>query len=194
MKRFKNPKKVAITCVILVALIGIGFFALNRGYDYFMKKVYPIDYSSIVEKEAAKNSLEPALVYSVIKAESNFQPEAKSKAGAYGLMQLMPSTFEWLQTKMKSDSNLTTDDLLKPEINIQYGCKYLSMMLKEFKNQKTAICAYNAGNGAVNGWLKNADLSKDGTTLVKVPYPETEKYAASVLKNYETYNKLYKFK
>jgi soluble lytic murein transglycosylase len=194
MKRFKNPKKVAITCVILVALIGIGFFALNRGYDYFMKKVYPIDYSSIVEKEAAKNSLEPALVYSVIKAESNFQPEAKSKAGAYGLMQLMPSTFEWLQTKTKDDANLTTEDLLKPEINIQYGCKYLSMMLKEFKNQKTAICAYNAGNGAVNGWLKNADLSKDGTTLVKVPYPETEKYAASVLKNYETYNKLYKFK
>jgi soluble lytic murein transglycosylase len=194
MKKNKNAKKVIIACFVLLTALGIGFFALNRGYDYFMKKVYPTDYNTIVEKEAAKNNLEPALVYSVIKAESNFQPQAKSKAGAYGLMQLMPSTFEWLQTQNKSGKELTTDDLLVPEVNIQYGCKYLAMMLKEFKNKKTAICAYNAGNGAVNNWLKDSNYSKDGVNLEKVPYPETEKYAAAVLQNYETYNKLYKFK
>jgi soluble lytic murein transglycosylase len=194
MKKPKNPKKVIVACTVLLAFIVVGFFAMNRGYDYFMKQVYPTEYSSIVEKEAEKNNLNPALVYSVIKAESNFQPEAKSKAGAYGLMQLMPTTFEWMQTKTNSKVKLTADDLLKPEINIQYGCKYLAMMLKEFKDKKTAICAYNAGAGAVNNWLKNSDISKDGTTLEKVPYPETEKYSATVLKNYEIYTKLYQFK
>jgi len=106
----------------------------------------------------------------------------------------MPATFEWMQTKTKSTAKLTTNDLLQPEINIQYGCKYLATMLKEFKNQKTAICAYNAGIGTVNNWLKDSNVSKDGTTLEKVPYPETEKYVAAVLKNYEIYTKLYQFK
>lgn len=194
MKKARNSKKIVIACVILLGCVAIGFFALTHGYDYFMKKAYPIEYSSIVEKEAAENKLDPALVYSVIKAESNFQQNAKSNAGAYGLMQLMPTTFEWLQTKVKSNTKLTTDDLFVPEVNIKYGCKYLSMMLKEFKNQKTAICAYNAGSGAVNNWLKNSNISKDGKILAKVPYPETENYAAVVLNNYATYKKLYNFK
>lgn len=190
----KKHKKAILVFVLLLVLLIAGFFLLRSGYNYFMKKAYPTQYSTIVEKEAVKNQLKPALVYSVIKAESNFQPEAKSRAGAYGLMQLMPSTFEWLQTKVESKTKFTAEDLFVPEVNIRYGCKYLSMMLKEFKNEKTAICAYNAGAGAVNGWLKNSSYSKDGLTLDNIPFPETERYAQAVLKNYDIYNKLYQFK
>ena len=190
----KKHRKLVLTCIVFLILIGIAFFSLNHGYDYFMKKAYPTEYSSIVEKEAAKYNLSPALVYSVIKQESNFQPRVKSKVGAYGLMQLMPTTFEWLQTKLKSDTELTADDLLMPEVNIKYGCKYLAMMLKEFEDKKTALCAYNAGNGKVNSWLKDSSLSKNGKTLDKAPYAETENYSTAVLKNYAIYMKLYKIK
>ena len=181
------------TCLILVVILGIGFFALTQGYGIFMKQVYPLKYSEIVEREADANGLDKALVYSVIKAESNFDPSAQSHAGAMGLMQLTPETFEWVQTKIESSRELTEEDLLDPEINIKYGCKLLSMLLGMYSSEATALAAYNAGIGTVGKWLKDPDISKDGVTLDTIPYPETRNYTAAVLKNYDIYRKLSQF-
>ena len=181
------------TGIILLAVLGIGFFALTQGYEIFMKQVYPLKYSEIVEREADENGLDRALVYSVIKAESNFDPSAISHAGAMGLMQLTPETFEWVQTKMENSRELTEEDLLDPEINIKYGCKLLSMLLGMYSSESTALAAYNAGIGTVGNWLKDPEISKDGETLDIIPYPETRKYTASVLKNYDIYRRLYQF-
>ncbi len=186
-------KKVFVTCLILAVLLLLGYFALNHGYNNFMKKAYPLEYTDIVAKEATANQLDPALVYSVMKVESNFDPDAESHAGAIGLMQLTPDTFEWVQTKLKSDTKYTEADLYTPEINVRYGCKLLSLLLNKYSQKGTALSAYNAGIGTVNSWLKNPDISKDGETLDNIPYAETRKYVDAVLKNYDNYKKLYQF-
>lgn len=186
-------KKLFFACVSLLLLAAVGYGMLTNGYDYFMKKIYPIEYRELVEQAAAENNLDQALVYAMIKAESDFNPNARSHAGAVGLMQITPPTFEWLQTKLKSDTVLTEDDLLVPETNIRYGCHFLSILLNMYSEQKTAICAYNAGIGTVNRWLADSGISADGENLDRIPYPETDQYSTAVLKNYQIYKKLYHF-
>lgn len=186
-------KKILIACAVAAILLLLGYFALSRGYDFFMKKAYPLQYTDIVAKEATANGLDPALVYSVIKAESNFDPDARSHAGAVGLMQMTPDTFEWVQTKLKSDTKYTEKDLYTPEVNIRYGCKLLSMLLEKYSRKATALSAYNAGIGTVNAWLKNPNISKDGAAIDNIPYEETRNYVDAVLKNYDNYSKLYQF-
>jgi soluble lytic murein transglycosylase len=194
MKAKQNKsKKVLVTFVILAVLLLLGYFALSRGYYYFMTKAYPVQYTEIVAKEAIANQLDPALVYSVIKAESSFDPDAQSHAGAIGLMQLTPDTFDWVQTKLKSEKKYTQADLYMPEINIRYGCKLLAILLEKYSETGTALGAYNAGIGTVNSWLKDSDISKDGVKLDTIPYAETRNYVNAVLKNYDNYKKLYQF-
>lgn len=190
MKRYK---KAVITCTALAILLIIGYFTLNHGYEYFMKKAYPLKYTQIVAKEATANHLEPALVYSVIKAESNFDADVTSHAGAIGLMQLTPDTFEWLQTKLKSETKYTAQDLTAPEVNIRYGCKFLSILIEKYSQKRTALSAYNAGIGTVNSWLSDPSISQDGVTLGNIPYAETRKYVSAVLENYDKYSTLYQF-
>jgi len=189
----KLNKKIVVTCLTLVVLLIIGYFALSRGYNYFMKNAYPLKYTDIVAKEATANQLDPALVYSVMKAESNFNSDALSHAGAIGLMQLTPDTFEWVQTKLKTDTKFTDKDLYTPDVNIRYGCKLLAMLLSEYEQKGTALSAYNAGRNKVNSWLKDPNISKDGVALNTIPYPETKNYVDAVLKNYDNYKKLYQF-
>ncbi|HEX2985743.1 MAG TPA: lytic transglycosylase domain-containing protein [Caproiciproducens sp.] len=190
MKRYK---KTVIACVSLVILLFLGYLILTLSHDYFMKQIYPLKYSQIVAKEATANRLDPALVYSVIKTESNFNETALSRAGAVGLMQITPDTFEWLQTKLKSDTHYAAQDLRRPEINIRYGCKFLSLLLQKYPQKRTAVSAYNAGIGTVNSWLKDPLVSSDGEKLDRIPYPETRKYVESVFDNYEKYTSLYQF-
>lgn len=195
MKRIrpKINRKWMISLLAVAVVIAASCFLLNRGYQYFMKQAYPVRYESIVAKAAKENGLEPALVYSVIKAESNFRAEAVSHAGAVGLMQLTPETFTWLQTKLKGERAYTAEDLKTPEVNIRYGCKFLSILLEKYSVEKTSLSAYNAGMGTVNTWLKDPQVSKDGKTLERIPYDETRNYVSAVLENYQKYKDLYKF-
>lgn len=191
--RKTRRKSRAFVWVTLILLVVLGDFMATGGYQTFLKMIYPLEYQEIVEREAENNGVDKALVYAVIKAESNFDASAKSHAGALGLMQITPPTFEWLQTKLVSDIELTEEDLLDPEINIRYGCRMLAILTNMYSELKTAICAYNAGIGRVNGWLEDSNVSSDGTVLDRVPFAETDKYSTAVLKNYEKYKELYQW-
>ena len=186
----RRSVKVLLLLVIL-AMVGAGI--LKVGYAYFMRAAYPLQYSEIVEEEARTQGVDPALVYSVMRAESNFDPEATSHAGARGLMQLTPDTFDWLQTKLREDISYTEQDLYTPRVNIRYGCKFLQILQDKYSAQATALSAYNAGIGTVNAWLNNPEISQDGVTLDRIPYPETERYVGAVLRNYQKYKELYQF-
>ena len=175
--------------VLLAALLIAAAVLLRLGYNQFQKSVYPLRYSELVEENAKEYDLEPALVYAVIRAESSFDPDAHSRAGALGLMQLMPETFDWLQEQ--SGTQYTEQDILRPEVNIRFGCRYLSMMTQKYGVRRTALCAYNAGGGAVDSWLEDPQLSSDGKNLNRIPYPETANYADAVEQNYDQYKKLY---
>ena len=181
------------TLLLLAVLVVVGAGLLRVGDDYFMRTAYPLGYREIVEEEAQTQGVDPALVYAVMKAESNFDPNATSHAGARGLMQITPDTFDWLQTKLREGVPYTADDLYTPRVNIRYGCKFLQILQDKYPEQTTALSAYNAGIGTVNNWLSNPDVSQDGVELDRIPYPETERYVNAVLQNYHKYRELYEF-
>mgnify|MGYP000928633368 CR=1 FL=1 len=189
MKSAKK-KKLWKSGILLAVLLATAALLLRIGYIQFQKSVYPLRYTEYVDKYAEKYKLDPALVYAVIRSESNFDVDAKSHSGAMGLMQLMPDTFQWLQKK--EGDRYSDQALFRPEVNIQYGCRYLSMMVQRYRSLRTALCAYNAGSGKVDGWLKDSRYSSDGKNLSQIPYSETRNYANSVLKNYTQYKKLYR--
>lgn len=184
MKRFGK-----LVCLLLVlALVGVGIY---QAYFFLLKKAYPIEYEDIVIQETAKYEIEPSLVYAVIRSESSFRPKAKSKAGAMGLMQLTPETFQWLQSKVKPEEPLDDSALNDPEINIRYGVYLLYLLRRQYDDDTVVLCAYNAGMGNVNRWLSNTQTSSDGETLTSIPIEETRNYVDRVLKSKEMYEKLY---
>ena len=177
--------------LILLMLIVIVLIAIILNYNNILKMIYKTSYSNYVEKYAEEYNVDPLLIYSIIKAESNFDPDAKSSAGALGLMQLMPDTFEWLQTYYKDENDYKFEDLTDPAINIDYGVELLSILSKRYENEETMLCAYNGGLGNVDKWLDNKDYSDDGKTLKVVPFPETDKYRKLVEQNKSIYYQLY---
>jgi soluble lytic murein transglycosylase-like protein len=118
------------------------------------------DFSSLINQAAQKYNVNPQLVQAVIKAESNFNPQAVSSAGALGLMQLMPATAR----------GLGVTDALDPAQNIDGGVRFLSQLLKHYDgNTRLAVAAYNAGPGAVDRYKGIP------------PYQETQTYVNRVL-------------
>lgn len=184
-------KKLLITAAVLAILAVAAVFLLRWAHTRLLQKLYPRGYSAVVTDAAKETGLDPNLIYAVIRQESRFNADAESSAGAVGLMQLTPETFEWLQKKESGSAPLSSASLHKPEVNIKYGCRFLSFLINRYGVLHTSLCAYNAGQGRVDGWLKNAALSKDGKTLVSIPYAETKDYVRKVEQNYEQYKSLY---
>lgn len=181
--------------LILFVMVMVFFFVSDTSYKGAKGKVYGLfyqqQYGEEVHKYAQEFGVDEALVFAVIRTESGFRPEVVSSAGAMGLMQLMPSTFDWLQESMDGAVTYSSDSLLDPDINIKYGTYLLSILLKQYEVKDTAIAAYNAGTTTVDGWLQDSSLSPDGKTLTSIPYEETEHYVERVNHAYDLYQKLY---
>lgn len=140
---------------------------------------YPQNYQEIIKNCAKKYDLSKALIASVINVESGYDKNAVSKAGAVGLMQVLPTTANWLKNEKI--------DLFDPETNIDVGCEYLKMLYDKFENLTCALCAYNAGPSNVQMWLKSEKCSKDGKTLFYIPFRETREYTEKILKQEKIY-------
>ncbi|MCR5636862.1 MAG: lytic transglycosylase domain-containing protein [Clostridiales bacterium] len=185
MKPIKKFLLYVLIACIMLAIIG---FAFNRP---ILKMIFPVKHEEQINCECEKFGLEPSLIYGIIRVESGFDKNAQSHAQAIGLMQIMPETFAWLRDNNDTLPNVDIEQLYDPDINIEYGCFYINMLLNKFKNEETAIAAYNAGPGNVEAWLKNSEYSKDGITLYKIPIGETEKYIKRVSASKEVYKYLY---
>ena len=185
---------VTFTLLIFVGVM-VFFFVSDTNYKGAKGKVYSLlyrqQYGEQVEKYSKEFGVDEALVYAVTRTESGFRPEVESGAGAIGLMQLMPSTFDWLQESLDGEIVYSTDSLYDPDINIRYGTYLLSILLKQYEKTETAIAAYNAGTTTVDGWLQDSSISPDGKTLVNIPYEETSNYVDRVMHAYDLYKKLY---
>lgn len=186
-----------LTLILIVAILGaVIFFFTGDGMSGLKGKVYsivyPQQYSEQVSKNAAEFGVDEALIYSVIRTESGFRPEVESHAGAVGLMQLMPSTFEWLQERLDGSVTHTAAELTDPDVNVRYGTYFLSMLMEMYGGDvRTIAAAYNAGTATVDTWLGESQYSSDGRHLSNIPYEETARYADKVSETYEMYKQLY---
>lgn len=185
----KRLLKFIITLLILASIIFI-LFKVVKIDDIIMKKLYPLKYSEYVEKYAKEYNIDKYMVYAIIKAESNFNENAKSSSDAIGLMQIMEITA--IETARKMDLEVTEEDLFKPDLNINIGLKYFTYLLNHYNNNyPLVIIAYNAGMGNVDAWLKDGTIKEDGTDIENVPFKETNNYVRKILRDYEIYKELY---
>ena len=174
--------------IIILIVIAIGL----QNAEWVLKTIYPIHYRDLIEKYAEEYEIDPYLVVAIMKNESKFDPNAVSKKGAKGLMQIASVTGEWASERLNI-LNYSEDMLFEPEINIRIGVWYLHVLENEFGNNiEVMVAGYNAGNGNVKKWLENPEYSKDGKTLDKIPFNETKHYQRKVLRDYRIYHKIYK--
>lgn len=126
-----SPPQMVIlrVCMVLLALLLAAITLLNRGSDTVMNTAYPRKYDEYVTYYAGKYQIDPYILYSIIRTESNFNPQAESNVGARGLMQITEITFDWIKTKIAPDEPLTFDDLYDPEVNIRFGSYFISYCL-----------------------------------------------------------------
>ena len=154
-----------------------------------LTKVYKLEYTEYVKKYANEYNVDEYLIYAIIKAESNFEPNAESHRGAKGLMQLMYSTAEDISKRIGIELN--EDNIIEPDININLGTKYISMLIQKYNNINLALAAYNAGSGNVDGWIEKGTLKSDGSDIENVPFTETNNYVRKILRDYEIYKNIY---
>ncbi len=154
---------------------------------------HPLEYAGLIMENALLQDVDPALIAAVILCESSYNPEAESRLGARGLMQLMEDTAKWVASKFDEDGEgYSFDSLFVPDVNIRYGAWYLGYLTRRFDGDATkVVCAYHAGQGNVDAWLKNPAYSKDGVTLDVIPTSDTAAYAGRVLRARDVYRKYY---
>lgn len=187
LKGFLKKKRVKSAIFLSVLFLGLTLTLLIlKNQERFVPET---KYDSIIHDYSEKYGLDVSLVYAVIEAESNFNEKAVSSAGAAGLMQLMPETFEWI---LPTSTDGEKRDIFSPNQNVEAGCKYLSYLIKRFKITETALAAYNSGEGTVSLWLKNKEYSDDGISLKEIPYSETRLYVSKVIRRAYYYKKALK--
>ncbi|MBD2119891.1 transglycosylase SLT domain-containing protein [Trichocoleus sp. FACHB-262] len=154
----------------------------------FWQALYPFPFLQPIEAWSQERQLNPLLVTALIRQESRFQPQIRSVVGATGLMQVMPETASWIASQIK----LKQYKLDKPEDNIKLGTWYLAYTHREYDNNSLfAVASYNAGPGAVAGWVDKNTFSDLDQFVEAIPYGETKGYVKSVFENYWNYLRLY---
>lgn len=200
-QRRKKKRKKRSALQIAVIVLGLVLFSGAAGFGGYLiyeneqyhnaLRNYPLAYVDLIKQYADQYHLDPYLVQSIIRCESSNDPNAKSSAGAIGLMQIMPDTGEWIAHKINPDLAYSLDMLEDPATNIEYGCWYLNFLSQRFDGRMIEmISAYNAGHGTVEDWLSDARFAQDGQLSV-IPFEETALYYDKVVAAYQNYTTLY---
>ncbi|MBQ8619275.1 MAG: lytic transglycosylase domain-containing protein [Clostridia bacterium] len=203
-ERIPTPLRVILitvcVAVFLTSAVGITRSYLQRQEERRRLEAeaaeraqHPLEYAGLITQYALAQDLDPALVSAVILCESSFNPQAESRLGARGLMQLMEDIAGWVAHKLgEDDASYTFDRLYDAETNIRFGTWYLGYLSRRFDGDATKIvCAYHAGQGNVDAWLKNPEYSSDGVSLDVIPTQDTSAYASRVLRARDVYRKYY---
>ena len=187
----RGINRYAAIAIITVLAIILGAVTVGV-WELIDKLSHPRTYSEYIKKYSEEYNIPEYIIYSVIKVESNFDPDAKSSAGAMGLMQLMPDTFLWLTSDEHLGEGLGRSMMYDPEVSIRYGVYYLNYLYKKFDyNWDTAFAAYNGGEGNVAKWLADPKYSDGNGNLTDIPFKETANYISKVNRAIDTYKQLY---
>lgn len=185
--RRQTKIKTAICLLLLLSSLFFLIYTCDRVASRRRERaVLPL-----INAAAEEFDVPAAMILAVIRAESDFQADALSRAGAMGLMQLMPETFSFLCKELEEPH--AAQKITDPETNIRFGTYYLSYLFEKFGSWRVALAAYNAGEGRVGEWLSDPALSQGGT-LRRIPYPETAAYVKKALAYYVHYLEHYPIK
>lgn len=179
--RTRRRRGVLALLAVLAGLVALPF-ALGAP-ETVRKAVYPLRYEETIRQASRENGLEPTFVAGVIYAESRFRPDAESSQDAYGLMQMLPDTAEFVQRRSGIEG-----DFRDPRTNIRLGTWYLGYLDGRYRgNERLMLAAYNSGEGTVDGWISNDgfDIAED------IPFKETREYVERSLEARQKYEELY---
>ena len=170
-----------MAAVVVFAALGAFVYLQRTEPPWYARLWYPLRYSTNVRVYAAQDHLDPALLAAVIEAESKFNSDARSSAGAVGLMQLTPSTAKGI-AQYTGGSRFRVSDLTNPDLNMRYGAWYLGHLLDKYRNERLALAAYNAGQDNVDRWQREH---------VGIQFEETRDYVAKVERLKKIYRRTY---
>jgi soluble lytic murein transglycosylase len=170
------------TLGLLAALAASLLYVEQTKPGWYGKLRYPLAYEHVIVGHAENYDLDAALLAAVIYRESKFEADARSAAGAIGLMQLLPETAQGIALNT-GGSKFRVQDLYDPEINVRYGAFYLRRLLRKYGEEHLALAAYNAGQANVDEWL----AANEG-----IGFPETREYVDDVLELRDVYARAYK--
>ena len=152
---------------------------------------FPLVGWSTIKEEAKRYGIDPYMAAGLIRQESVFSPTAISRAGARGLMQVMPATGQ-LISKRQGIGTITAADLYNPSLNIKLGMNFLAQMLGQFNRIEYAAAAYNAGPGRAQRWIAERGSMDIEDWIESIPFSETRGYVQGVLRYAANYRRLYK--
>ena len=186
-KRRAGRRRLFLVVLVVIGAAG-GMIAASPLFHKAVKELsLPLRHEDVIRQQAADKHLDPALIAAVIYTESHFRDET-SAAGAEGLMQLLPSTADYIAS-LSGGTKFVHGDLSTPQINIAYGSYYLAYLLRKYNGSEVlALAAYNAGETKVNEWV----ASTDNFTVAGIPFPETRAYVSKVLTARKQYAREYK--
>ncbi len=170
-----------------------GYFAIDVSAlpDEYWHGLFPRPYWDALQRYSEENGLDPYLVASLIRQESEFNPGAVSRANAYGLMQLLPRTGKD-EAKKEGLHHFSTDSLLDPTMNIELGTHYFRQMIDHFGGQtEYALAAYNAGADRVEDWRASGNFRDVEEFVESIPFTETREYVQAIVRNAEVYKRVY---
>ena len=152
--------------------------------------VYPVLVREALNTQSKANGLDPALVASLIRQESNFNPRATSPVGARGLMQLMPSVGRTI-ARSKAIPGYTDESLYDPTVNITLGTQHLSGLFRRTSQLERVLAAYNAGESRVARWITKGGVGDPEMFTERIPFVETRDYVRAIIRNRAFYSALY---
>ena len=167
---------------------AVGLLDLPRSY---WEALFPKPYWTDLHKYSTLNGLDPYLVASLIRQESEFNPLALSRANAVGLMQLLPITGKKV-AKQEKLRHYNASLLYTPTLNLQLGTRYFKSMVDKYGGQyEYALAAYNAGDNRVEDWLGQGHYRDPQEFVESIPFTETREYVQAILRNASVYRQLY---
>ncbi|MDX9714235.1 MAG: lytic transglycosylase domain-containing protein [Dissulfurispiraceae bacterium] len=164
-------------------------FIAKSGYsDDLHELLYPAAYFDEVKEAAKETGVDPLLLLAIMREESRFASDARSIAGALGLLQLMPATAQRVAKSVKVPLT-NTNELCSPQTNIRLGAHYIKQLINRLGSVPMAIAAYNAGEHMVLKWIKEGNYNDIDLFIEDIPYRETRNYVKKVLTSYIEYTR-----
>lgn len=176
---------ITVVFVLLIFVLALFFQHINKKY------IYKLEYEELIDNYSEKYNIDKYFVCAVIKTESGFDEKATSSVGARGLMQLMPDTFNWIDSKIGENNNISFDDMYIAEYNIEYGTFLLSYLYNRYGSEELVAAAYHAGVSKVDSWLLDPEISDNGDKIEVFPSSVTGHYVNKVMKALESYKNIY---